>query len=222
MINSFINNAPGPHAGQPVLTAGESPETARAAMLMMHGRGATAEDILGLAGELNQPGFFYLAPQAANDEWYPNRFTAPLESNEPYLSSALATLGTLLAQLASAGIGPEQTIILGFSQGACLALEFVARHARRYGGMAGLSGGLIGPAGTPRDYAGSMAGTPVFLGCSDVDMHIPRERVHETTEVFRRLGGDVTEHLYRGMGHTINLDEIEFVRQMMATLTAVH
>jgi phospholipase/carboxylesterase len=218
-MKSFINNAPGPHAGQPVLTTGESPETAKAAMLMVHGRGATAENILELAVELNRPGFFYLAPQAANDEWYPNRFTAPMESNEPYLSSALATIDTLLDQLASAGISPERTIVLGFSQGACLALEYVARHARRYGGMAGLSGGLIGPAGTPRDYNGSMAGTPVFLGCSDVDMHIPRERVDETAEVFRRLGGDVTERLYRGMGHTINLDEIAFVQGMMAALT---
>lgn len=205
--------------GQQVLTAGESPETAKAAMLMLHGRGATAENILELADELAQPDFFYLAPQAANYEWYPNRFTAPMESNEPYLSSALATIDTLLAQLASAGIESERTIVLGFSQGACLALEYVARHARRYGGMAGLSGGLIGPPGTPRDYAGSMAGTPVFLGCSDVDMHIPRERVHETTEVFRRLGGDVTERLYRGMGHTINQDEVTFVQGMMAALT---
>ncbi|HEU5200548.1 MAG TPA: alpha/beta fold hydrolase [Ktedonobacterales bacterium] len=219
-MKSFVNNAPGPHASQPVLAAGESPEAAKSAMLMLHGRGATAENILELAGELNRPGFFYLAPQAAGYEWYPNRFTAPMESNEPYLSSALATIDTLLAQLASAGIGPERTIVLGFSQGACLALEYVARHARRYGGMAGLSGGLIGPPGTPRDYAGSMAGTPVFLGCSDVDMHIPRERVHETTEVFRRLGGDVTERLYRGMGHTINQDEITFVQGMMAALTA--
>ena len=218
-MKSFINNAPGPHAGQPVLVAGEPPETAKAAMLMLHGRGATAENILELAGELAQPGFFYLAPQAANDEWYPNRFTAPMESNEPYLSSALATIDTLLSQLASAGIEPERTIVLGFSQGACLALEYVARHARRYGGMAGLSGGLIGPPGTPRDYAGSMAGTPVFLGCSDVDMHIPRERVDETAEVFRRLDGDVTERLYRGMGHTINQDEIAFVQGMMAALT---
>jgi len=143
-----------------------------------------------------------------------------MESNEPYLSSALATIDALLAQLASAGIEPERTIVLGFSQGACLALEYVARHARRYGGMAGLSGGLSGPPGTPRNYAGSMAGTPVFLGCSDVDMHIPRERVDETAEVFRRLGGDVTERLYRGMGHTINQDEIAFVQGMMAALTA--
>lgn len=218
-MNSFVNDAPGPHGGQPVLTRGKPPETAQAAMLMVHGRGATAEDILELTFELDQPDFFYLAPQAANNEWYPNRFTAPMESNEPYLSSALATLETLLAQLAGAGIGLERTIVLGFSQGACLSLEFVARHARRYGGMAGLSGGLIGPPGTPRDYPGSMDGTPVFLGCSDVDPHIPRERVHETTEVFRRLGGDVTERLYRGMGHTVNQDEIASVLRMMAAFT---
>jgi len=185
---------------------------------MVHGRGATAANILELAGELGQPGFFYLAPQAADDAWYPNRFLAPLERNEPYLSSALATIETMLAQLTSAGIGPERTIILGFSQGACLALEFVARHARSYGGMVGLSGALIGPADTPRHYPSSLAGTPVFLGCSDVDMHIPKERVHETAEVFRRLGGNVTERLYPGMGHTINQDEIEFVQRMMACI----
>lgn len=110
-------------------------------------------------------------------------------------------------------------MLLGFSQGACLALEFVARHARRYGGVAGLSGGLIGPDGTPRDYPGSLAGTPIFLGCSDVDFHIPKERVDHSAEVLRRLGGDVTKRLYPGMGHTVNQDEIEAVRAIMAALT---
>lgn len=208
----------GPHQGQPVLTAGEPLQAARAAMIMVHGRGATAESILALAGELPQPGFAFLAPQAAGNTWYPNSFLAPIPSNEPGLSSGLAVIAGLLAQLAGAGIPPEQTILLGFSQGACLSLEFAARNARRYGGVAGLSGGLIGPDGTPRDYPGSLAGTPIFLGCSDVDFHIPKERVQHTTQVLQKLGGNVTERLYPGMGHTVNLDEIKFVRGMMANL----
>ena len=209
----------GPHQGQPVLSAGEPLERARAAMVLVHGRGATAQDILTLAAELDQPGFAYLAPQAANNTWYPYSFLAPIERNEPYLSSALATLGQVLAHITAAGIPAEHTILLGFSQGACLASEFVARNARRYGGLAGLSGGLIGPDGTPRDYSGALDGTPVFLGCSDVDPHIPAARVQHSAEVLRRLGGDVTARLYPGMGHTVNEDEIEFVRQLMASLS---
>jgi predicted esterase len=210
----------GPHQGQPVLAAGEPLERARAAMVLVHGRGATAQDILTLAGELDQPGFAYLAPQAAGSTWYPYSFLAPIERNEPYLSSALATLDQLLAHIAAAGIPAERTILLGFSQGACLATEFAARNARRYGGLVGLSGGLIGPDGTPRDYPGSLDGTPVFLGCSDVDPHIPAARVQYSAEVLRGLGGDVTARLYSGMGHTVNEDEIEAVQAIMAKLTA--
>jgi predicted esterase len=201
-----------------VLAAGEPLERAQAAMVLVHGRGATAQDILTLASELDQPGFVYLAPQAANNTWYPYSFLAPIERNEPYLSSALATLQQVLAHVAAAGIPAERTILLGFSQGACLATEFAARNAHRYGGLVGLSGGLIGPDGTPRDYPGTLDGTPVFLGCSDVDPHIPAARVQESGEVLRRLGGDVTARLYPRMGHTVNQDEIEFVRQMMAAL----
>jgi phospholipase/carboxylesterase len=209
----------GPHQGQPVFAAGEPLERARAAMLLVHGRGATAHDILTLAAEFDQPGYAYLAPQAANNTWYPYSFLEPVERNEPYLSSALATLGQLLAHIAAAGIPAERIILLGFSQGACLATEFAARNARRYGGLAGLSGGLIGPDGTPRDYPGALDGTPVFLGCSDVDPHIPAARVQHSAEVLRRLGGDVTARLYPTMGHTVNEDEIEAVRQIMAKLT---
>jgi phospholipase/carboxylesterase len=211
----------GPHQGQPILWAGEPARQAGAAMIMVHGRGATAESILTLSQELAVPSFAYLAPQAAGNTWYPNSFLARIDANEPYLSSALAVLEHTLAQLTRAGIPEERTLLLGFSQGACLSLEFVARHARRYGGVAGLSGGLIGPEGTPRNYGGSLAATPVFLGCSDVDFHIPKERVHHTTEVLQRLGAGVTERLYPNMGHTINEDEIDFVRRMMEALLKV-
>jgi phospholipase/carboxylesterase len=207
-----------PHQGQPVLVQGAPLQQACAALVMIHGRGASAQDILTLVPELDQPGFAYLAPQAASNTWYPNSFLSPLESNQPYLDSALRTVGEVLAQVAGAGIPPERTMLLGFSQGACLATEYTARHARRYGGVAGLSGGLIGPGGTPREYEGSLDGTPVFLGCSDVDFHIPKERVRHTTDVLRGLGADVTERLYPNMGHTINQDEIDFVNEMMAVL----
>ena len=205
----------GPHQGQPLLMAGEALEKARAAMIMIHGRGASAEDILELAAELKQPGFVFLAPQASGHAWYPNSFLAPIASNEPELSSGLAVIAALLERLAGAGIPAERTMLLGFSQGACLTLEFAARNARRYGGVVGLSGGLIGPDGTPRDYAGSLAGTPVFLGCSDIDPHIPKERVEESAEVLQRLGGDVTARLYPRMGHMVNRDELRFVQGMM-------
>jgi predicted esterase len=184
-------------------------------MVMLHGRGATAESILSLASELDAPDFAYLAPQAGGNSWWPLSFLAPIASNEPGISSAMAAVEDVLRQTSAAGIPPERTLLLGFSQGACLATEFAARHARRYGGVAALSGGLIGPDGTPRDYAGSLEGTPVFLGCSDVDPHIPAERVRESAEVLRRLGGDVTMRLYTGMGHTINEDEIAAVQAMM-------
>ena len=195
-------------------------DQAQVAMILAHGRGATAESILTLAQEVDQPGFAYLAPQAAGNTWYPYSFMSPLTDNEPHLSSALATLAALVDQLAEAGFPSEKVMLVGFSQGACLSLEFVARHARQYGGVAGLSGGLIGPDGAPRDYAGSLDSTPIFLGCSDVDFHIPKERVHHSAEVLRKLGGEVTERLYPGMGHTVNEDELEFVRRMMAELAA--
>jgi phospholipase/carboxylesterase len=217
-VSTFINTAPGPHQGQPILTAGEPLTSAQAAMVLLHGRGATAANILELAAELAQPAFAYLAPQASENSWYPYPFLVPTSRNEPGLSSGLATISSALDTLAAAGFTAERTILLGFSQGACLMLEFVARHARRYGGVVGLSGGLIGPDDAPRTYPGSLQGTPAFLGCSDVDPHIPKGRVQLTTEVFRRLGGSVTERLYPAMGHTVNQDEIDFVRGMMNAL----
>ena len=206
------------HQSQPVRSAGKPLDQARAAMVMLHGRGARAEDILTLVDELSQPEFAYLAPQAAGNTWYPNRFLDPIASNEPWLSSALTAVANVLAQVMAAGIPAERTMLLGFSQGACLTLEFLARNARRYGGVVGLSGGLIGPDDTPRNYAGSLAGTPVFLGCSDVDPHIPKERVQYTAEVLQRLEGEVTMRLYPNMDHLVNQDEIKFTRNMMTRL----
>ncbi len=202
-----------------LLTAGVPLQEAQAAMILVHGRGATAASILMLAEELDRDGFAYLAPQAPGQTWYPYSFLAPLEQNQPHLDAALATLENVLAQVAAAGVPAERIIFLGFSQGACLASEFVARHARRYGGLVALSGGLIGPPGTPRVYPGDLAGTPVFLGCSDVDPHIPAWRVEESAAVLEQLGAAVTMRLYPGMGHSVNEDEINFVRQMMETLT---
>jgi predicted esterase len=209
------SSAAGYHSGQPVLLAGRPLGEAKAAMILLHGRGATAQSILLLAAELAHPDFVYLAPQAADNQWYPNRFMTPLAGNEPYLSAALAVVDGLVAHLGQAGIPPEKIVLAGFSQGACLALEYAGRHARRYGGVVGFSGGLIGPPGTVWDFSGSLSGTPVFLGCSDVDFHIPAARVEESAEVLRRLGGNVTLRLYPGMDHTIVEDELAFVRGMM-------
>lgn len=208
----------GPHQGQPIRMAGEPISRARAALLMVHGRGASAEDILSLANEFDQAGFAYLAPQAAENTWYPNRFLVPLAENEPWLSSALAFVGDVLAEIVNAGIPAKRIILLGFSQGACLALEFAARHAQRYGGLVGLSGALIGPDDAPREYQGSLAGTPVFLGCSDVDFHVPKERVQQSAQVLEQLNGEVTVRLYPNLDHSVNQDEIDFVRKLMQTL----
>lgn len=219
-MNFHSHLVQGPHQGQPLLFAGEPIESAKAAMVMMHGRGASAEDILELAPDLKQPGFVYLAPQAAGNAWYPNSFLAPIDSNEPALTSALFTIENILVQLDEVGIRIEHTIILGFSQGACLSLEFVARNARRYGGVVGLSGGLIGPNGTPRNYPGSLAETPIFLGCSDRDPFVPKERVEFSSTIMQELGGVVTTKLYPNLAHTVNPDEIRFIRSMLVALTA--
>jgi len=203
--------------GQRVLHAGEPLQTTRAAMILLHGRGATAEDIMTIADEVQQPGWTYLAPQAAGNTWYPNPFTAPIESNEPHLRSALEMVSTLVDRL-EARVPAKRIVLLGFSQGACLTLEWAARNARRFGGVIGLSGGLIGPDGTPRDYPGSFDATPVFLGCSDVDPHIPRRRVVESGEVLKGMGADVTVRLYPGMAHMVSVEEIATIRAMLETI----
>lgn len=205
-----------PHAGQPVLRRGPAPAQARLGVVLVHGRGDSAAGILGLADAFEAPNVTWVAPQAAGQTWYPYSFLSPMAQNEPGLGSGLGVIGALVSALTAEGIPAERVVLMGFSQGACLAQEFAARHARRYHAIVGLSGGLIGPPGTPREYAGTFDGTPVFLGCSDMDPHIPVERVHESAEVFRRMGARVDERIYPGMGHTVNYDEAEAVRALLA------
>jgi predicted esterase len=202
--------------------AGAPLKDARAAVVMLHGRGGSAEDILSLAGEFRQADLAYLAPQAPGHTWYPLSFLAPLEQNEPYLSRSLATVDAIVRDLDGRGIASGRVVLIGFSQGGCLALEYAARNANRYGGVAGLSAGLIGPPGLTRDYRGSLDGTPVFLGCSDIDSHIPLERVHVSTQVLTALNAAVTERIYPRMGHTINHDEIAQVRTLLETVNRAH
>jgi phospholipase/carboxylesterase len=209
-------------AGIDVAAAGVPLARAKAAVIMLHGRGASAQDMLSLVDLLAQPDLAYLAPQAPGATWYPVSFLEPIARNEPALSQALTTVGDILARLFEQGLAQDRVALLGFSQGGCLALEYAARNAARFGGIVGLSAGLIGPPGTPRNYPGSLAGTPAFLGCSDVDFHIPLARVHESSDVLRRLGGDVTERIYPGLGHTINDDEIVQVRRILAALVAAN
>ena len=203
--------------GQRIVEAGQDLRTARAAMILLHGRGASAEDIMTIASEVQQPGWAYLAPQAAGNTWYPNPFTAPLESNEPHLSAAMETIARVVERV-EARIPAQRVVLLGFSQGAYLTLEWAARNARRYGGVVGLSGGLIGPDGTPRDYPGNFDGTPVFLGCSDIDPHIPMRRVVETGEVLKGMGADVTVRFYPGMGHLVSGEELATITELVATI----
>lgn len=205
-----------PHAGQQVLRRGPSLTEARLVGIAVHGRGAPAADILGLAEELDVPDVAWLAPQAAGLTWYPYSFLSPIPQNEPGITSGLGVLARLVEEAARAGVPASRVLLMGFSQGACLALEFAARHPAVYAGIVGLSGGLIGPPGTPRDYPGSLDGTPVFIGCSDMDPHIPVERVRESADVFRRMGAAVDERIYKGMGHTVNIDELSAVREILS------
>jgi phospholipase/carboxylesterase len=211
-MNEANNN---PHQGKEILTAGTPLAAAQAAIILIHGRGASAYDIMELGVILDGDNMALLAPQAANNTWYPYSFLAPIDQNEPYLSSALQVVGDLVARIEEAGIPAKKIILAGFSQGACLSSEFAARNARRYGGLLLFSGGLIGPPGTPRDYSGSLDGTPVFIGCSDIDAHIPLARVQETTAVLGDLGADVTEKIYPRMGHTIIQDELDQARKIV-------
>jgi predicted esterase len=181
---------------------------ARLVAILLHGRGASADDILGLAHQFTATDVAYVAPQAADSTWYPYSFLAPIARNEPWLGSALRVVGSLVEDCAHQGVPTERLVVMGFSQGACLTLEFVARHARRYAAVMAFTGGLIGPPGSSRDYPGDFAGTPILIGSSDVDPHVPLERVHESTAVLQRMGATVDERVYPRMGHTINADEL--------------
>jgi predicted esterase len=204
-----------PHQGHPVFRAGADLAEAPAAVILIHGRGAGADDILGLASYFGRPDFGYLAPEAAGRVWYPRTFMEPQAVNQPWLDSALRLLGSLVGSVAAAGIPAERTFIGGFSQGACLSSEFVARNPRRYGGLFVLSGGLIGDRIDPAAYEGALDGTPVLVGCSDIDPHVPLARVKETAEILRSLGATVDERIYPGMPHTVNEDEIAAIRALL-------
>ncbi len=208
----------GPHQGQSVLATGAPLGAGALVGVLLHGRGATALSILDLAAALDRPDVTWLAPQARSNTWYPNRFLAPLESNEPWLSSALAAVADVVAQAEAAGTPRARVALIGFSQGACLGLESLVRQPTLAGGVAALSGGLIGPPGTVWPDNGRLDGVPAFLGCSDVDFHIPKERVLESADVLRARGADVTAILYPGMDHTVNDDELTHVRGLLERL----
>ena len=184
-------------------------------VVMIHGRGAGPENILELVPHLDRPQFQYAAPAAPNRTWYPFSFMADIEKNEPHLSRALEQIGAAVADAESSGVARERIVLLGFSQGACLATEFMIRNASRFGGLIAFSGGAIGPPGTRWDETGSFDGMPAFFGCSDVDAHIPETRVRESAAICERMGARVTTKIYPGMGHLINDDEIAHARALL-------
>jgi predicted esterase len=216
------------HADGKVVRSGVAPEDAERAMVLVHGRGATPESILGLTDELpSDLGFAFLAPGASEStahprSWYPNSFLAPIEANEPGLSSALLKIEEAVMELGEHGIAPENIVLLGFSQGACLTVDFAIRHARRWGGVVALTGGFVGDGDAPRDATGGFHGTPVFLGSSDRDPHVPLWRVDETEEVLRRMGARVEKRIYPGMPHTVIRDELNWVESTMRRLAGRH
>jgi phospholipase/carboxylesterase len=192
-----------------IITAGKELTKDSKVLIMIHGRGGSAEDILSLSSYLDVKDFTLIAPQATNNTWYPYSFLAPTSENEPWLSSALDVLNELLNEIKSKGVTTEDIYFLGFSQGACLTLEFVARNADRYGGVVAFTGGLIGDKIYNENYKGDFGKTPVFIGTSDPDPHVPVERVYATTNILKNMNAEVTEKIYNHMGHTINHDEIE-------------
>lgn len=206
-----------PHRGSKTVWFGPPLEKARNAVILLHGRGDSARGILTLVPELRAPHSTFLAPQATGQSWYPCGFMAPIDRNEPWLSSALERIRVALDTVKEV-VPRERTVLMGFSQGACLALEFVARNPGLYGGVAAFSGGLIGPDGMIYDHLGSLQGTPVFLGCSDIDAHIPVGRVHDSADTMEALGGTVEKQIYPGMGHTVNRDEIMWTHNLLSQL----
>jgi phospholipase/carboxylesterase len=198
-----------------VVTAGKKLTEVRKALVIIHGRGATAEDILGLGQELNVSDFALLAPQATNYTWYPYSFLAPVKQNEPWLSSGIKLVGDVVSDINKAGIADENIYFTGFSQGACLTLEFVARNARKWGGVAAFTGGLIGDKINSENYTGDFHGTAVFIGSSDPDPHVPVERVNATTRILKAMNANVVEKIYPAMGHTISMDEIAAANKLI-------
>ena len=207
-----------PHGGQPVLAYGAPLDKARAAMIMVHGRGAGPNDIISLAPLVAGPDIACLAPAASGNTWYPLSFMSPISANEPGITSGISVIHALIDDVIAKGIPAGRIVLLGFSQGACLASTAAQRRPRRYGGVMVFSGGLIGPPGTVWDDRGEFDGTPVFLGCSDIDPHIPEARVRESAAHFERMRASVTCRIYEGMGHTVSEDEVAFARQVVASL----
>ena len=214
------SHADDPHRDQPILHRGAAFDSAKGAVVLLHGRGASAEDILGLAQDFDLPDLAYLAPEAAEHTWYPYSFLSPIEQNQPWLDSALKLVGETVQRVITAGIERQKVAIVGFSQGACLATEFVARNAARYGGLVAFTGGLIGPPGAKFVYSGDLAGTPCFLGAGDRDPHVPWKRVEEPAAVLSDLGAAVTLRRYPGLPHTINQDEIDHAKIILRRIGA--
>jgi phospholipase/carboxylesterase len=200
-----------------IVTAGKKLSEAKKALIMLHGRGASAEDILRLTSFLNIGEFSILAPQATNNTWYPYSFLAPRVQNEPWLSSALELVTDIVQDIHNAGIPKDQIYLLGFSQGACLTLEYITRNATRWGGAVAFTGGLIGDKLYPESYGGDFQKTPVFIGTSNPDPHVPVERVKETTLLLKNMNASVTEKIYQNLGHTISEDEIDKANQLIFT-----
>jgi phospholipase/carboxylesterase len=209
-----------PHRDQPILVSGAPFAAAAGALILVHGRGGTAVEMQELARALERPQFACFSPAAADRAWYPFSFLEPVKRNEPHLSSGLRLLRSALDKAIAAGVPAARVVWFGFSQGACLLLEFAVRNPARYGGIIGLSGGLFGPAGTQRDAAGSFDATPVFLGAGDRDPHVPKRRVDETATVMEQLGARVTKRIYPGMAQAINDDELAFTRSMLDAVLA--
>ena len=203
-----------------IFTGGKDISEAKKVLVMLHGRGAFAEDILSLAGYFRINDYALIAPQATNNTWYPLSFLAPPQQNEPWLSSAIDLLNDVVSDIDKKGIDSANIYFLGFSQGACLTLEFVTRNARKWGGVVAFTGGLIGDNIYPQNYHGDFAGTRIFIGSSDPDPHVPVERAHATTDILKRMLADVTEKVYPNMGHTISQDEIRNANELIFTSEA--
>ncbi|NWF88799.1 MAG: dienelactone hydrolase family protein [Ignavibacteriaceae bacterium] len=208
------------HQDQHMIHYGAVLDDADAAIIMVHGRGSSAHDIISLAYEVDLPNVAYIAPQAKNNSWYPLSFLNPVEMNEPGISSGMALLNSIVEMVLQKGFTTEQIYLLGFSQGACLSLEYAARNPKKFGGIFGLSGGLIGEAVKLENYSGDLEGTDIFLGCSDVDPHIPLQRVNDTEQVFKKLNANVSKRIFEGMAHTVNEDEIDFIKTLLKQKTA--